>query len=595
MSHAPVIFDTAQAILTWQSSSADPLTVGRAPLSPHVGSQDVQLLVGLDNGPWTYWSEFDANPQGGHRGNVYNFQYWQYVDAMYYYVHRLAAVPPAMWIDAAHRNGVKVYSAVTCDCVGCADEFTKLVQQSDEAAEQLYLIADTYGFDGWMFDVENGAEPDDNLQKTMQLLKARKLSNGRPIEVGFYQAYVYSIDEANYPFFEAGTFYQSDYTPERGCPEATYTFLDQNNAAGRRFDTFWAVNVYAFKHDSGGPGMLFNGYSHLDVQGCFDLLGQARTEPPTDYYQSLALYAPDWTMYGGHDATSDPLPDRETFHETDRKFWVGDGSGPAVSNFVDPRSSAVSMPFITRFNTGEGSVFSIFGMPMAGEWCHLGCQERLPTWLDRVTGSRAVVQAQITYEDAYDGGSALAFRGTLQPNEEVEFELFLTQFTVSSGAMIRLVYKLGPNSLLPYVKATFDDGTTYRTAGGTGGGWVRAVGHPSVEKTVMSLSVGFSNTSGADATVDVAVGELTVTAANFPPPDLITPTQNGDMLTWSPPSGWEPIWYYNVFRSAGGTTAFVGRAFLGQYDLLAALFRQPSGGTYVVQPVTTSGNASDVS
>jgi endo-beta-N-acetylglucosaminidase D len=112
-----------------------------------VGFQHVRLLVGLDNGPWTYWSEFDANPQGGHRGNVYNFYYWQYVDAMYYYVHALAGTPPSMWIDAAHRDGVKMYSAVTCDCAGCPEQFNELPEQPDAAAQQLYLIAKTYGFD----------------------------------------------------------------------------------------------------------------------------------------------------------------------------------------------------------------------------------------------------------------------------------------------------------------------------------------------------------------------------------------------------------------------------------------------------------------
>jgi hypothetical protein len=42
-----------------------------------------------------------------------NFPYWQFVDTMYYYVHQLAAaIPPVVWTNAAHRNGVKMCIAV---------------------------------------------------------------------------------------------------------------------------------------------------------------------------------------------------------------------------------------------------------------------------------------------------------------------------------------------------------------------------------------------------------------------------------------------------------------------------------------------------
>src|SRR5207244_4847745 len=105
MKHLPIVFDTAKAILQWDPKSADPVTIPTVPLAPRIkASQDVRVLVGLDNGAWSWtgWQkfDFDASPQGGHLGNVYNFQYWQYLDAIYYYLHRLAAVPPVMWIDA---------------------------------------------------------------------------------------------------------------------------------------------------------------------------------------------------------------------------------------------------------------------------------------------------------------------------------------------------------------------------------------------------------------------------------------------------------------------------------------------------------------
>ena len=599
MKHLPKVFDTAKEILQWDPRSADPLTVSNVPLSRRVGAQDVRMLVGFDNGPWTYWPEFDASPQGGHRGNVYNFQYWQYVDAIYYYVHRLAAVPPVMWIDAAHRNGVKVYAAVTCDCDGCPDQFNELLQQPQAAAQQLYLIAKTYGFDGWMFDVEDGGSADQNLVEALQSLKAKSVG------ASYYHAFEFDVNDGNYSLFQAGTFLQSDYTESAGYPQQTYEFLKKNGAESERFRAYWAVYVYSYRCGPEVPNALYNGYDYLDVERCFKQLGQARQpDRPAQYYQSLGIYAPDWTMYGGHDFTSDALPARETFHETDRKFWVGDNPSvtsdgllqtaqPAVSNYIRPRSSIVALPFVTRFNTGEGSFFSISGQRLASaEWCHLGCQDRLPTWCCSAGGAPGTVQANISYEDAYDGGSALTFRGTLPAKQQVEFPLFLTQAELRQTAQVLMVYKLAQNSLPPYLTLTFSDGKSYTISGQKGDGWVRATGQPATTKLMAQISLGFSNLGGTDAPVDVALGEVAVRASSsFPPPGLITPVQSGDMLTWAAPAN-DGIWYYNVFCRRGRSVALVGRVFLPAYDLSAALFPQPSGGTYIVQPITISGEAS---
>jgi endo-beta-N-acetylglucosaminidase D len=598
--HPPKVFNTAQEILQWDPKSADPLTVSNVPLlTPRVNPQEVLMLVGLDNGPWTYWSEFDANPQGGDRGNVYNFQYWQYVDSIYYYVHSLAAVPPVMWIDAAHRNGVKIFAAITGDCDTCAEQFNELLKTPEGAARQLYLIAKTYGFDGWLFDVENGVEAGKNLQTIMRLRPTNS-------DAGYYEGGRYQIDDHTWPFFQAGTFLQSDYTQWPGYPERTYNFLKSKDATSQRFKAYWSVYVYQYE-TSDTPNPLFNGYAYLDVEGFFKQLGQARqSNTPPKYYQSLGIYAPGWTMYGGHNSTSDPLPSRDQFHETDRKFWVGDGasvtpdgviltSQAAVANFIEPRSSIVTLPFVIRFNTGEGSFFSVFGQRLAAdEWCHLGCQDRLPTWCCPVAGAPGNVDASISYEDAYDGGSALAFRGTLPGKQQVEFPLFLTQTQLEQNTQVRVTYKIGQNSLAPYLKLTFSDGSSYTVSGEKGTGWVRTMGKPGTAKQMVRMSLGFSNSGGTDATVHALIGEIAVyTPIIMPPPALISLVRSGDMLTWTAPDFW-PIWYYNVVCKKGASLALVGRAFLPQYDLSAALFPKITGDTYIVQPVTTSGNHSDL-
>jgi hypothetical protein len=66
---APVIFDTAKDLLAWKPSMTNPLLAATVPLAKRVPTSDVQLLAGLDNGDWAYWSKFDGNPHGGHLGN----------------------------------------------------------------------------------------------------------------------------------------------------------------------------------------------------------------------------------------------------------------------------------------------------------------------------------------------------------------------------------------------------------------------------------------------------------------------------------------------------------------------------------------------
>ena len=168
----------------------NPLLAATVPLAKRVPTSDVQLLAGLDNGKWSYWSKFDANPQGGHLGNVYNFQYWQYVDAVYYYAHRLVAMPPPVWTNVAHRNGVKMFAVVTSDSPGGLPQFSLVFKEPRVAAEQLCQLARTFGFDGWMFDAEDSLPKADaaNVQATMTLLRQMQLPDGRTVEAGYYQA-----------------------------------------------------------------------------------------------------------------------------------------------------------------------------------------------------------------------------------------------------------------------------------------------------------------------------------------------------------------------------------------------------------------------
>lgn len=86
----------------------------------------------------------------------YSCEYWQYVETFVYFSHRLVTVPPPAWINTGHRNGVNVLGTFLVE-PGSA-EVAQVLEQ-DEAgsfsvARQLSRLAQYYGFDGWLVNIE---------------------------------------------------------------------------------------------------------------------------------------------------------------------------------------------------------------------------------------------------------------------------------------------------------------------------------------------------------------------------------------------------------------------------------------------------------
>src|SRR5699024_8245527 len=89
---------------------------------------------------------------------------------------------------------------------------------------------------------------------------------------------------------------------------------------------------------------------------------------------------------GSLDAISDFV------YRAEREFWSGptgdpsDLAGPddklGAAHFFTERSVIGALPFVTRFNTGGGSIFALEGEDVSahGDWFNIGVQDLLPTW-----------------------------------------------------------------------------------------------------------------------------------------------------------------------------------------------------------------------
>eukprot|EP00850_Spirogloea_muscicola_P006515 SM000031S11524 [mRNA] locus=s31:184181:186043:- [translate_table: standard] len=101
----------------------------------------------------------DAEAQGGALGsNAFRLWDWDLVDTFVYFSHELVTMPPPGWISAAHLHGTQVLGTFITEWEAGAELCGALLASPTTvraAAAQLASIADYYGFDGWLVNIEN--------------------------------------------------------------------------------------------------------------------------------------------------------------------------------------------------------------------------------------------------------------------------------------------------------------------------------------------------------------------------------------------------------------------------------------------------------
>ncbi len=608
-------YTKAAEVLAWRDSDVRPVDVANVPLAKRVLVPGPRLMTGFDNGPWAYWSGSDLRSQGSTTtGNVFNFSQWQYVDTLYYYSHYLLSVPPTVWVNAAHRNGVSVLGSVTGDCKGCGPELNDLFENHTPAAvDTLYRLAATYGFDGWMIDIEEGARYSPQLLEAMEELRGRRLPDGRPLQIATYEAHRQSLDDTLLkPFLAAGE-WQADYSSisPSGYPKQTYDFLgkQQPPLQGRRYDTYWATYVYSpYERPAqecnrqSGPNYIWNGFACNNVNALFANLRSARaSSDPPGFWQSLALFAPGWTAFGGRKGPAEQPAPRSVSQDAETRFWSGVGgylekngscnlAAPnqnSVSALLTPRSTLTAIPFHTNFDTGEGDGFAVQGSTVAKRgWNLLSSQDAQPTEFCAQSGE---LGAAIDYEASYDGGSSLEVRGRTTAGAQ-RIYLYEAAAPLPAQPVFTLRYLTGSSE--PWVSVWIDDKGPYdleptnRRAEGL---WTVTEAVPSgslPRGTMTRIGLRF----GVAASVRTKVGEIAVFERGSTPPALISPSLSAGQLIWTAPA--QATQYYNVWAHGPQATclSFLGRTTLPRYELAASLFPAPAQvGRYLVQAVSTAG------
>ncbi len=404
------------------------------------------------------------NPsQGSDTFDRFTFNYWQYLDILVFWGgsagEGLILGPNPGVVDAGHRNGVKVLGTVFFppNVFGGQIQWVEdLVQTSGPnfpVADKLIEVAEYYGFDGWFINQEtNGG---DAALATAIRDFIRYVHANSDLHIQWYDSMIESGSIA----WQNQLNSLNDAFIEEDGPVADSMFLNFNWNVSR------LNNSRALAQKLGhSPYELFagidtqaNGYNTSANWG-------ALFPDASPHVVSLGFYAPNWT-YSNSTNQAD-------FYQRANRFWVGANRDPAntstadawkgVANYIPAFSPIDSLPFVTHFNTGQGHLYAVDGeVLMNTDWNNRGLQDVLPTWRWRMESNGTPLLPELTWDDAYYGGTSLKISGDLtQPNQ---LDLFATQLDLSASSVLELTYKSAGAGTDTHLEV----GMAFEAAGGT--------------------------------------------------------------------------------------------------------------------------------
>jgi len=517
------------------------------------------------------------NPsQGTAAMSYYALNYWQYIDYLVFWGgsagEGLILAPNPTVIDAAHRNGVPVLGNVYLppNAFGGQIQWVQDFVQRDgdtfPVADKMIQAAEYYGFDGWFINQEtsggNAALATD-MQAMLEYFQAHS-----SLRIVWYDAMIQSgaiayqnaLDSQNQMFFQDGAnvvsndmFLNFDWSTGGLASSAALA-----TSLGRS-----PYELYA------GADVQSNGYNtSVNWNGLFP--------EGAPHVASLGLYRPEWTFTSSSSVAN--------FYTRDNRMWVGANGDPSnttttsqwkgIANYIPATSPISTLPFVTNFNTGQGSLYAIDGSSLsASPWNNLSLQDVLPTWrwIVRSTGSKLV--PSMDWSDAYWGGTSLKVSGTLDAVNDIT--LYETHLALDADSTFALAYKTGSadaDTRLQIGLAFEDAPTTFEyvdVGRAATADWNTATFDLSADagRTLAAIALRV-NPGAAAQSYAIHIGRLGVYEAPLATPQApsdaqlvgkneTTPTTATLRLQWTASS--DPVNSYSVLqRHADGSLAWLG-------------------------------------
>eukprot|EP00047_Mylnosiga_fluctuans_P023135 m.132631 g.132631 ORF g.132631 m.132631 type:complete len:814 (+) comp9490_c0_seq1:35-2476(+) len=385
----------------------DEINRATTPLRPRVGAPPRLLVCHDMMGGYKQ----DRYPQGDTDRNVFRVYDWPRIDIFVYFSHQFVTIPPPVWTNPAHANGTRVLGTLITEwdqgAQLCLHAFRSQAS-AIELASRLVQIAEYYGFDGWLINIENQVPPE-HVQNIVAFLAALKRLTAQCNPHGlvlWYDSVLQNgqlawqnrLNAGNKLFFDAcdGIFLNYNWNP---------TLLQESAriAGDRRTSVFAGIDVFG-RGTYGGGGFSCD-VAVRAIQGA---------------NVSTAVFAPGWVFEHF---------DGKNLAANSARFWSQFSSYPV--------HKIGALPFSTSFSRGLGARAAVFGRVVKdGPWALGSAQDvlrfDLPSALAFPGTAMAAGLNQLALEEdetvAYNGAHSVRLHG---PTSGAEARCFLRLFTAN--------------------------------------------------------------------------------------------------------------------------------------------------------------------
>jgi len=382
----------------------------------------------------------DRFTQGSHDASAYVFTHWPQIDIFNYFSHHLVSPPPPAWTNAAHRHGVKILGTfITEGEQGrsyCEQLFSNQ-EQCQLTARQLVRIAEYYGFDGWLVNIENTLDNSSSSSSSSSCSSTQLIDNlifflktltdmSHTINdhnlIIWYDAVTVqgrlewqdALTPLNKPFFDACDAIYLNYTWKPDTLERTVE-LAHKGSGRHASDVFVGVDCF-------GRGTIGGGGLHCDVALRYI----------TDIGASAALFAVGWPFEDGQGWLKHMNEEKEeeeeknrqvTWRERDDVFWrrikaAWYGNDDNADSTITNHPIARRLPLHSTFSNGTGRQFYLQGKKVSSlAWYNIDVQSLQPSLNihpsddNSSSSSSSSVKASIIINDKDDEGGGGRRRG----------------------------------------------------------------------------------------------------------------------------------------------------------------------------------------